>query len=199
MERPDVTSPAPLPTVRCFLGLPLPVAVREMLAAACGRWDRPGVAGSWVPVDNYHVTLQFLGDTSPAVLAQLDDLLPEAFGACRAFGLHIQGTGVFPHRNRPRVLYAGLVVDAGSYERLVAVAREGAAALGRPLEDRAHHPHVTLLRLRRTPLRSVIDAVLREGEGLVSDEFQARSVALWESRRLPGGVVYRQLREFPLL
>lgn len=198
MGAPIVTDPASPQNLRCFVGVPLPAAIRVTLATACRRWADQGVTGSWVPPANYHLTLQFLGDTTPSERMHLEQTLPQAFGACDGPRLCIQGTGIFPHRNRPRVLFAAVAVRAGSCEQLVRIARAGASSIGRAPEERAHHPHVTLLRLRQVPSRAAFDSVLRDGETLVSDEFQAQTVALWESRRLPGGVVYRQLREFPL-
>ena len=54
---------AEVPRMRLFVALDLPWALRERLAMLSGS----GIPGArWVPPENYHLTLRFIGETPRA-------------------------------------------------------------------------------------------------------------------------------------
>ena len=60
--------------MRLFVALDLPWSVREQLAALSGS----GIPGArWVPPENFHLTLRFIGDIPSHVARDVDDALLE--------------------------------------------------------------------------------------------------------------------------
>jgi len=183
---------------RCFLGIALPEAVRGQLAAWCAANRTPALDGTWVKAENFHITLRFLGDLDDVQRHALDRRVADAFGKCQAAGLRLADVGAFPDARRPRVLWAGAEILDGALEPLFEAAESGARAIGLPPETRPAAAHVTLLRLRIPPRGGLPRTLLDAGRAFVSDAFEARAVALWESTPGPGGARYAQLKEYPL-
>jgi 2'-5' RNA ligase len=125
----------------------MPDAARAELRPVLTRLASDDPRPRWVPVENLHLTLVFLGDTDadevPAILRAIRTL---ATGQ-PPFDIRLGGIGTFGGRRRPQVLWMGL--EAGA-ETVAGLAESLAAAL-RPeelggAERPAHRPHLTLAR-----------------------------------------------------
>src|SRR5512138_155342 len=87
---------------RLFIAVDLPEEARQ---AVCGR--KGEMAGSrWVPEEQLHLTLRFIGDADDALLERIGQELVKVRPA--SFDLSLVGTGHFPPRGLPRVLWAGI-------------------------------------------------------------------------------------------
>lgn len=131
--------------MRAFLAIELPEAVRDELARA-QRHLRDALgdeAIGWTPAENWHLTLQFLG--------QVDDpgpVVDAARGVCAArppLQLALGPLGAFGGR----VLWAGIEgPDAPALVDLAGALERTLEPLGFPAEGRPYSPHVTLGRVR---------------------------------------------------
>lgn len=100
----------------------------------------------WVPADNLHITLAFLGET--LLVEDVAAAVTQAAAWCRPFPLTLSGTGAFPSARRARVVWLGL---SGDTDALRAAARETWRALephGFTPEDRPFSAHLTIARLK---------------------------------------------------
>ena len=126
-----------------------------------GLWDavaplrERGLPVKWVRPDGIHLTLKFLGDVDEArepalraALAQAAGARPGGGGEARGVTLRIEGFGVFPDLQRPRIVWAGVAPDP-ALELLQHRVEQMFAPLGFPPEARAFRPHVTLGRAGR--------------------------------------------------
>jgi 2'-5' RNA ligase len=121
---------------RLFIGVYPPPSVVDAMRAL-PRPDEPGVR--WVPPEQLHVTIRFIGNAEVHdVAAVLDRLAPSLQPASVDLGPHVGRLG----RNVVCVPARGLEALAG---RVV----DATAALGQPPDPRPFHGHVTLARLRR--------------------------------------------------
>lgn len=153
---------------RLFVALELPEEVRgelgELIQRLRGRIPRDV---RWVPAENLHLTLKFLGacppDRAGAIAGRLAGLVPGLLPIELATG----SLGVFPGWAAPRVVWVGLGGDVGRLERLQRAIETGLAGLGFPTEQRAFRPHLTLGRVRDTATpesrRQIGDQVRRSG------------------------------------
>src|SRR3970282_1704652 len=102
----------------------------------------------WISAENLHFTVRFLGEITPAQLAQVKLASREVAAATAPFRLSLHGVGAFPSMQRPQVVWVG--VREGS-EELAALSSRLDAALERhrfPPEDRSYVAHLTLDRVR---------------------------------------------------
>lgn len=127
--------------MRLFVGLDLPWAVKERLAALA--WA--GIEGArWVPTENYHLTLRFIGET-PAYLAEEIDHALLALKA-RGFCLTLSGLGTFSRGGKVSALWVG-VGKSPELEHLRGKIETALQRIGLEPERRRFQPHVTLARL----------------------------------------------------
>lgn len=126
--------------LRLFVALTLPADVRERLRGLMG-----GLPGArWVPVENLHLTLRFIGEVDEGAAADLDAELARA--PFTPFTLTLEGVGVFGASRRPRSLWVG-VAPSAALDILQGRVEAAAQRAGRPAETRKFMPHVTLARL----------------------------------------------------
>jgi 2'-5' RNA ligase len=149
-ERPEA---AYVEHVRAFVALDLPIATARELGKAQAElraaWERAGEARvSWVPIENVHLTLKFLGSipapSTEAVAAALTGL---AAGR-KPPRARLRGLGAFPNPSRPSIIWAGLEDQGGGLASLASAVEARCEELGFPRERREWHPHVTLGRVR---------------------------------------------------
>jgi RNA 2',3'-cyclic 3'-phosphodiesterase len=154
----------------------------------------------WVPVQNIHLTLKFLGDVSPANVEYLTQILCTEADSCSAFDMHISGLGSFPSPKRPRVLFIGIQAPA-ELEALNRGIESACARLGYESEARGFSPHLTIGRVRQDATSADQQRIRHALEGIAIDSLgtaRVNSVHLYKSELKPTGSVYTQIFSAPL-
>ncbi|MBW6400613.1 RNA 2',3'-cyclic phosphodiesterase [Roseomonas sp. HJA6] len=138
--------------LRLFVALDLPPECRADLSALAG--SIPGA--KWVPPDNYHLTLRFIGEIENWRAQEVDHALAAIRG--NAFDLTLRGLGTFEKAGRIHSLWVG----AERNDALAHLQRKVETALqrvGLPPERKSFSPHVTIARTDRAPPEKVISYV----------------------------------------
>lgn len=184
--------------VRAFVALEISDAVRASLAAVQARLKEAGGKVAWVPVQNIHLTLAFLGNIFASVIGPLGEKLDRVAERVRPFAFEVAGVGYFGSPKRPRVLWAGIEGPPVELERLYEGVREAVRSFEIPLEDRPFKPHLTLGRVKAPQgvgaLTSAMAAVKNTRHGTV----EVRRLLLMRSQLNPQGARYSILRESAL-
>jgi 2'-5' RNA ligase len=127
--------------MRLFVGLDFPWETKQLLGSLAG-----GIPGArWVPPENYHMTLRFIGETPAHRAEEIDHALATLRG--RPFPLVLTGVGTFAKGGQANALWMGVEKNPA----LEALSRKIETALQRAgcePERRRFTPHVTLARLR---------------------------------------------------
>ena len=127
--------------MRLFVGIELPWELRHRI----GMLAHAGIPGArWVPDENYHITLRFIGE-APRYLAEEIDHALAALKA-PAFSLTLTGLGTFSKGGRSQSLWIG-VERSEPLERLQAKIETALQRCGLEPERRRFQPHMTLARL----------------------------------------------------
>ncbi len=101
----------------------------------------------WVPEQNFHLTLRFLGDTPLDKISEISQVLDEVAEKTKPFKLTTSGTGFFGKRGKPSVFWIGFHKN----EMLHKLALELAASiekLGFERDGKAFKAHLTLARMK---------------------------------------------------
>ncbi|SEM89668.1 2'-5' RNA ligase [Lihuaxuella thermophila] len=117
-----------------------------MLSRWCHERKKEWPFGKWVFEEDYHITLQFLGDCSHGQLESIVSALEAVAGKERPFTLTIRGIGTFGRLEQPRILWAGVAGDLERLRHLQQQVTTNLAPIGFPPEDRPYRPHITLAR-----------------------------------------------------
>ena len=189
--------------MRCFAAILLGDEVRDALDQEIQRLRPLSRAVAWVPKENLHLTLHFLGEQSEDRAADATAALGEAVGPLRPFWLTLHGLGAFPGLERARILWTGVSGGALEARALQARVEDALEVRGFAREARPWHPHVTLGRVfdeRRwrqdagRDLRPVIAGIATQSFGA----FSVKSVALMQSQLGRAGARYRPVAEVPV-
>lgn len=181
--------------MRLFVALDIPEDVRSAIGECIANLRSAYRNARWVRVESLHVTLKFIGETSPEKAEGFKAALA-AIPTRDVFSIGFRGLGFFPNERHPRVLWAG--VEAGPEFTALAVGVETSLeALGIAREARAFSPHLTLARFD-SPRE--LDALHSAVGGAASLEFgvtTAKGFHLYQSVLKPGGAEYTRLASFP--
>jgi 2'-5' RNA ligase len=196
---------------RLFLAVPVPEDVQALVASTTAELAQTGWPVRWTSADAAHLTLHFLGATSPERAELLRLALPEVVAAHRPFALRTATYGVFPNFRRPRVLWLGL---HGPVHRLETLRQDIGAkleALEFEVAAEPYHPHITLgrvrnrdgeqVRLRDLPAlvkNQFVDAGSGAARGPEPVEVPVRDVQLIRSHLGREGARYETVAVFPL-
>lgn len=187
---------------RVFIAIEIPLPIRqaihaqtESLRAALGR----GLV-RWVPVENMHLTLKFIGDVSPAQLDALAQMTTAEAAACAPFSMEVGGLGSFPTPRRARVIWIGIHAPA-ALTSLQRGLESAAARLGCEAEERPFSPHLTIGRVKQPVSagdRQKVHAALEETRLGPLGRADVTAVHLFKSDLKPSGAEYARLFSAPL-
>jgi len=189
-------------TVRAFIAIELPDAVKEALADLQGRLKASDPAPvKWVNPDGLHLTLKFLGNVARSAIPDVERVIAESAQCHPPFRLSLGRTGAFPNLRTPRVAWVGIEGDTAALASLQESVERGAVPLGFKQENRGFSAHLTLGRVRDTA--SAADAC-RLGEALWSVApadrvtFEVSGVSLMRSTLTRQQAIYDRLYEAAL-
>ena len=176
--------------IRLFVGVALPEDIRLTLAGLCG-----GVPGArWVATESFHMTLRFIGEVSEGEAEDIHTALGTI--NARTFSLMLSGVGHFESAGQVHTLWAGVEKNA---ELLALRARIESALvrIGLPPEGRRYSPHVTLARLKDTPIHRVSNFLALHGL-FRAGPIPVGSFTLFSSFLKSSGALYHPEAEYPL-
>ncbi|CAM5697546.1 RNA 2',3'-cyclic phosphodiesterase OS=Streptomyces alboniger OX=132473 GN=thpR PE=3 SV=1 [Streptomyces alboniger] len=182
------------PTVRVFIALAPPDTAKQELARELGPAYDAHPRMRWNRIEDWHITLAFLGEVPLDVVSLLRPPLAELAAARPPLTLALRGGGHFDER----VLWAGIAGELDALHALATDVRARVEGCGVALPDRLFRPHLTLARARRdTP-----SCASRAATGLAG--FAGRP---WRTERLhlvtgntdrgPGPIRYRDIEAWP--
>lgn len=181
---------------RIFVAVPLPAQpVKEALAAWSAGMKSRLEFSKWVDSRDYHITVQFLGDTTAGLVAEIRDHLAENAKGIGPIHLQAQGCGVFGRPANPRVLWAGVGGEMKKLEELQKVVAESNRKFGFVPEDRPYRPHITVARKYREDRR--LPQGLLDGDRPEFGAWNADALVIYRTR-MHQTPMYEEVGRFPL-
>jgi 2'-5' RNA ligase len=183
--------------VRLFVALDLPEAVRTALAELITKLKPKSRAARWVPPENLHITLKFIGYVGNEKLSAIQSAL-SSIRAAHPVALQFRGMGFFPNERRPRVFWCG-IADSPNLAELAANIDQALAPLGIEAETRPFKPHLTLARFKSD---EGVREVVRAATDMKSTDFGAATETnfhLYESLLKSTGAQYNRVASFPFV
>ena len=161
--------------MRLFIAIQLSEKMRKALVSCLHDLKKQGVEGNYVPAQNLHLTLAFIGEyRDPEQVKRILASVP-----LPAFRLALSEKGNFGN-----ILWAGVKGN----QKLKTYVRDLRAALknaGIPFEDDRFTPHITLI--RKVSSRSPYQVHLPKAE------MEVKRASLMKSETKNGKVTYREV------
>lgn len=176
--------------MRVFVALCLPQKTKDNLARSAEQMKHFSTRGNWVPADNYHVTLHFLGEVLSSdllyAISAMDKLkdLPSMTLALDKFSVWRGSDVICCKLRRDRAL-----------EHLQSQLGEHLEQNGFDVDHRAFRPHVTVCRKGAFELPF---SEVTKGVDVYNSPFEASDVVLFQSVFTQSGVEYKELYRISL-
>ena len=132
-------------TKRLFVAFAVGDAALDEVDRAIEPWRARFPNARWVPRENMHVTLKFLGRTVPSLEGWVHEQVEAVAAGHGPVTTRLTGLGSFPSAARARVLWMGTEDPEDAFARL-AGALDVALEPSFTAETRAFSPHLTVAR-----------------------------------------------------
>jgi len=168
--------------IRLFVGLKIPDDVCKKLSSLCS-----GLANvRWVKKENFHVTLQFIGEVQENWLEDLVQSLSEV--KFSQFDLTLSGVNFFGSARIVKSIWVG-IKEKEDLLRLYSKISMSIEKVGIDFKRRKFTPHVSIARFVRQPGRK-FQNYIEENSLFNSRTFSIKSFTLFESVLKPNGPIY---------
>jgi RNA 2',3'-cyclic 3'-phosphodiesterase len=184
--------------VRLFLGIDVGSEARRALGSAIEKLRRRSPDAKWVPAENLHATLVFLGWIEDDRVEALRFAIDQVASRHPAGRLRLAGGGAFGTKKRPRVLFAVLEGDVEPLARMHADLETAMQAFGYVPEKRPFHAHVTLARARDPRGDPTLAACVEPLGAVEPVPVNVREIVLYQSTLSRSGARYEALHRASL-
>lgn len=183
---------------RLFAAVPVGAEVRRNLAALQDRLRRDFPRVKWVPPENIHLTLVFIGDVPAETVPVIAPLLGQAANTVPAFSCATGEAGLFGPARSPRIVWVGINEGVAPLLTLHQAVSERLRTLSITLETREFAPHLTIGRITSGLDAKGLKDILAAEKGAAYGTIAVDRVHLMRSELLPQGPRYTVLSEFRL-
>ncbi len=182
-------------TKRLFLALNATVPLAETFLPTLKKLkinaDRREMTIKWVPLDNFHITVTFIGERPEEDIQRIILALSEVCSQFAPFDLKIDDVGAFSSEYEARVLWLGVQNKKYLGELKSALDRKLIEHNLLPeIEQRVYSPHLTFARLRNPrSVKDMLSPFKRKSFGKIHVD----EVVLYESMLQGAFPVYKPL------
>src|SRR6266576_6895415 len=180
--------------MRLFVALAIPEEIRERLASLLRELKNADPAPRWIPPQNLHVTLKFIGEVASERGTAIGEALAEIRLGKQIY-LEFRGLGFFPNARRPRVLWTE-IESSNDLARLASTIDRALWPLGIPLETKPFVPHLTIARFKQPQVSPALSAEIAKHQICTFGTISAAEFHLMESTLKSSGAEYTTLRSF---
>ncbi|MFO7671136.1 MAG: RNA 2',3'-cyclic phosphodiesterase [Bacteroidales bacterium] len=181
--------------LRTFIALPVKVENQFLLARKEMMESLAKERIVWVDPQRYHVTIRFLGDTTPEAVEAIRFSMRDRIIVTGTTILQLGHTGNFGSRNRPVVIWVGFK-DSPFLEMLREKVEAALDICGMMPSEQPFRPHLTIGRIRRlNDLQGFYRLMNSMKEHFYGDTLADRLV-FYKSEPGSGGPVYTPLEEY---
>jgi 2'-5' RNA ligase len=180
--------------VRMFVAVETPGAIRRKMELAQLCLEPIAKDLKWIPPENIHLTLKFLGDVEEGRIPRILDTVREVARETHAFRLSTEQVEGAPRSDQARVVWLGIGGETEILSRLQRRLEDEAEQMGIQREKRKFYPHITFARSRRRPVH-LPDEVSDLANPV---HFMVQRLVVFRSQLRPEGAVYTPLGYSPL-
>jgi len=173
--------------MRLFIAIAIDRPFREEAAEIQRQLKLMSAGGKFVPPENFHITLKFIGESRD--IAGAAEAMGEAVRGIRPICLRLGSYGWLEKGGRGRTAILGIEGDTGELTALHQSLESALYDRGFPREHRRFTPHLTLGRgVEHDDISGAELMAIKPSAAMT-----AREITLFESLRDKGRVIYRPI------
>jgi 2'-5' RNA ligase len=185
-----------------FFGIALDTQIRKRLDLITHQLQtfattdlRGNAQINWVPCQNFHITVKFLGKTPADLITNIITEVAALTAQVDPFSVEVKRLGFFPNEKHPRIVWAGIEEPSGKLDQLYTLLDQKLTSFGFQSEKKVFLPHITLARIKEGKnLSSLITFAHSHDFG----NYRVDSLNLYESKTDSSGSIYSVHHSFKL-
>jgi 2'-5' RNA ligase len=153
-------------------------------------------SGSLVPMENHHITIQFLGNIEDERVEKLKEILETAASKLKPFDLQFDNLGMFSKR-KGNIIWLGIKFNE-ELQKCHAILKDLLLANGFNAEVMPYTPHITLIRNAKMDRETFNLEKINDELPKISDQINVDRLILFESTRVEDKLCYLEKYETKL-
>lgn len=145
-------------------------------------------SGSFVPVENHHITIHFLGSIEEESIDKLKEILVKAASELKPFELQFDKIGVFSKR-KGNIIWLGIKSNK-ELQKLHSILKSFLLENGFNAEIIPYTPHITLIRNAKIDSETFNLEKINAEIPQIKELVHVNQLVLFESTRLEGKLCY---------
>jgi len=130
--------------MRTFIGIDFDFKIKDRICSLQSIVRENSKKGRFKYIDNFHLTLKFLGEINIEEIPVINQLLEDSAHKVGPFQLKVNKLGFFGGESIIRTLWLGLDGDLESLINLYEEIEDGLGNFGYKKEKRPYTPHITI-------------------------------------------------------
>lgn len=167
---------------RLFIAIPLPQSLRQFFADYSKNYQLPEIR--WIPAENLHITVNFLGDTDIQLIPEITKQLKQITAQIKPFVLKFDKILFGPPHRTPSMVWAEYL-NCPEYTELV---KKIISITHGRFQHKDTIPHITLARFKNWHAVKNLKFKQPDNKKMALPVSQCQ---LMESKLTPRGAVYR--------
>ncbi len=181
--------------IRSFLAFDLDShAVLRRITEIQAELVKTGADLKPVETQNIHITIRFLGEILHGAVDKIFEEMKKTQFV--PFNVKVQGIGVFPTINFPRVVWAGITDGVDQLQRIFKQLEPRLQAIGFSPDPKGFSPHLTIARVRSARNKPPLAKFISQNPEFEFGIIRAACLKLKKSELTPSGPIYSTLKEF---
>lgn len=184
--------------VKLFIGIRLSPELTDYLDSVIRKnLSSPHDNIKWVPKDNLHLSVKFLGDTLEADLPDIEQALAVIALKSKPFDMDITELGTFGWKRRPKIIFAAVKENPVLTDLKKAIEEEF-GKIGFEIESRPFKPHITLARTKDSSNLFKVKNLMEGDFKFKPQSMTVTKIHLMKSTPTEGPPVYKNLKSLAL-
>lgn len=143
---------------------------------------------------NIHITVRFLGNINPTIVEKIYETIKST--QFEPFPIQLQGLGIFPNLNHPKVVWVGIMQGADQLKKIFSQLEPKIQALGFPKDPYGFSPHLTIARVKTGKNKQKLAEFVTKKNDFDLGTINADCLKLKRSQLSPKGPIYSTLRDY---
>jgi 2'-5' RNA ligase len=156
-----------------------------------------GIDIKYLELNNLHITLAFLGETSEEQIKMLGFGLKAIQMESKAIELDLHGLGVFKNAHHPQVLWVGIKTN-DVLKQLWALVNHVVEKHGFKPDERGFSPHLTIGRIKKTYPGYNLVQFIKKYENACLGHLCINDFIFYQSILTQQGPIYKPIQQFSI-
>lgn len=135
--------------LRLFIAIHLSGELKDYLWTVIEKLYSEGDDIKWVPKENLHLSIKFLGDTDELEIPAIESALARAVLKLKSFNITTDDINTFGKISRPKVIYCA-IKECPPLEELKNIIEYELEKIGFERDTKKFTPHITMARIKST-------------------------------------------------